>query len=478
MISYFLHIIFVSSQLFSFSCYQPGKWSNLNSQINSKHEQKLIDYLFTDYNTQQKPSGTVHVSFALNLNSIVNVLEKDQIFMLNAFVDHEWTDKRLSWDPEDYDNITLLRINGVKLWIPDTFVYTTADQSGFLLPQPGAYFVVNYDGKIFWPNPLTEMKVRCSMGIAWFPYDDQLCLIVIGSWSHTVSYLNYSTMNENSMLRGYTENNEWSLIDFKAFREEIYYDNWIEEDLFSNINYHILIKRKPLFVLQNFCIPAFMLCIITLCSFFMPFPQEMQIGISIVLSFSVFKLRLSDDVPPQSDAIPLINIYYVGCMAFSLSAMVWFFIINLMRENIEQNKKIPNCIRYLVLRIICVLLCTKNFKTIKAPKIMKPSSSIEHQKSKNLIKKDSSFTIPEEPLLFKENVITKIGKSESFYENYQVGVLSPEVEDQKIEISDNEIIDVLNRFGFCLFFLFIVSLNIMCLIVFPYFIKKPLTIDG
>lgn len=124
-----------------------------------------------------------------------------------------------------------------------------------------------------------------------FPYDDQLCNIIFGSWSHTVSYLNYSFMNEFSVLDGYTENNEWSLVDYQPYREEIKYDNWIENDVFSNIHYQILIKRKPLFVLQNFCIPAVMLCVITLCSFFMPFAQEMQIGISIVLSFSVFKLR-------------------------------------------------------------------------------------------------------------------------------------------------------------------------------------------
>jgi len=80
-------------------------------------------------------------------------------------------------------------------------------------------------------------------------------------------------MNEFSSLESYAENNEWSLIDYQPFRKEIKYDNWIEDDVFSEIHYQILIKRKPLFVLQNFCIPAVMLCIIVLCCFFMPFAQ-------------------------------------------------------------------------------------------------------------------------------------------------------------------------------------------------------------
>lgn len=156
------------------------------------------------------------------------------------------------------------------------------------------------------------MRVRCRMGIAWvrlnilvtmsskqltmlycikFPFDDQLCVIVFGSWSYTYTYLNYTLINESPSLENYTENNEWTLVGYKPIREEIKYDNWIEDDHFSEIRYKILIRRKPLFVLQNFVIPALMLCIITLVTFFIPFAQEMQLGISIMLAFSVFKLR-------------------------------------------------------------------------------------------------------------------------------------------------------------------------------------------
>lgn len=92
-------------------------------------------------------------------------------------------------------------------------------------------------------------------------------------------------------LDNYTENNEWELVGFKPFRHEIKYTNWIENDFFTEIRYKILIRRKPLFVLQNCVIPAIMLCILTLVSFFIPFASEMQIGISIMLAFSVFKLR-------------------------------------------------------------------------------------------------------------------------------------------------------------------------------------------
>lgn len=98
-------------------------------------------------------------------------------------------------------------------------------------------------------------------------------------------------MVEDPSLENYTENNEWALMAYKPYRHEIKYTNWIENDSFSEIHYKILIRRKPLFVIQNCVIPAIMLCILTLVSFFIPFAQAMQIGISIMLAFSVFKLR-------------------------------------------------------------------------------------------------------------------------------------------------------------------------------------------
>jgi hypothetical protein len=60
-------------------------------------EQQLIGKLLQNYNKKLRPSGTVEVKFALNINQIIKLEEKDQIFMLNAFLDHEWIDNRLSW---------------------------------------------------------------------------------------------------------------------------------------------------------------------------------------------------------------------------------------------------------------------------------------------------------------------------------------------------------------------------------------------
>ncbi len=56
----------------------------------------MITYSFK-YILFQINLGGIQVKFALNLYHIIRLIEKDQIMVLNAFIDHEWTDKRLAW---------------------------------------------------------------------------------------------------------------------------------------------------------------------------------------------------------------------------------------------------------------------------------------------------------------------------------------------------------------------------------------------
>ena len=192
------------------------------------------------------------------------------------------------------------------------------------------------------------------MSIAWFPFDHQLCTITFGSWSYTSQYLNYTCRTPEPSLKNFTDNAEWTLVKYKPTRHENKYEHWIEDDYFSEIKYNILIRRKSLFVIQNYVPSAIILSTLTLVSFFIPFAQQMQIGISILLAFAVFKLRLSDDVPAQSDSIPLINIYFTLCISFSLASMIWFSIYeNYLNRRTEPLSKIT---RKIIINYLCIIM--------------------------------------------------------------------------------------------------------------------------
>jgi hypothetical protein len=72
-----------------------------------------------------------------------------------------------------------------------------------------------------------------------------------------------------------------------------------------------------------------------------------------MLAYSVFSLRLSEDVPSQSDSVHLISLYLTVCMFFSLSAMTWFAVANKLRE----KKRLPYWLRWLALDYIAWIVC-------------------------------------------------------------------------------------------------------------------------
>lgn len=93
-----------------------AKACELTGSKSLNYERKLVNYLFKNYDKNLRPSYYVEINFSLYLNQIITLIEQEQILVLNVFLDHEWVDQRLSWNPEQYGNITLLRINSALLW--------------------------------------------------------------------------------------------------------------------------------------------------------------------------------------------------------------------------------------------------------------------------------------------------------------------------------------------------------------------------
>ena len=68
------------------------------------YDQKIAEKILKNYHRRSKPPGTIEVKFAMHLNQIVNLIEKEQNIVLNVFIDHEWVDSRLAWDPKVFCN--------------------------------------------------------------------------------------------------------------------------------------------------------------------------------------------------------------------------------------------------------------------------------------------------------------------------------------------------------------------------------------
>lgn len=76
---------------------------------------------------------------------------------------------------------------------------------------------------------------------------------------------------------------------------------------FSKVAFTLFLARRHRFFTLNLVLPCAMLSSLTLVTFLSPPDQgeKISLGISILLSFSVFLLSLSENMPKTSEKLPL-----------------------------------------------------------------------------------------------------------------------------------------------------------------------------
>ena len=83
----------------------------------------------------------------------------------------------------------------------------------------------------------------------------------------------------------------------------------------STISMTIQMRRKPLFYVFNMILPCLVITLVALLGFYMPSDsgEKVSMGITTLLSMTVFLMLVAENMPPTSDVIPLVGMSY--CLA-------------------------------------------------------------------------------------------------------------------------------------------------------------------
>ena len=63
------------------------------------------------------------VKMGLKLSQIIGVDMKRQILITNVWLEQEWLDYKLKWNPADYGNVRHLHVPSQHIWLPDIVLY-------------------------------------------------------------------------------------------------------------------------------------------------------------------------------------------------------------------------------------------------------------------------------------------------------------------------------------------------------------------
>ncbi|EFO83449.1 CRE-ACR-21 protein [Caenorhabditis remanei] len=327
-----------NADLFFLFLFSDGAHSTQLSSRADQNVMRLYRDLLYDYNNEIRPSvhpkEPINVTFVFSLTQIIDVDERNQILTTNSWVRLHWVDYKLVWDPRLYQNVTRIHIPSDKIWKPDIILYNNADAQ-YMKSVMSTDVIVDYLGNIHWPLSAIFTS-SCPLDVKHYPFDRQTCILKYASWAYDGTKIDLLLKSEQGDITNYITNTEWSLIGIRAEKNQVIYSCCPEPYPFIDV--HVTIERRAMFYVFNLILPCVLISLIALMGFYMPTDsgEKVTLGITSLLSTTVFLMLVAEGMPPTSEALPLIGIYYgVTIMLVALGTAMTVLTVNIHHTGVH-----------------------------------------------------------------------------------------------------------------------------------------------
>ncbi|XP_053318903.1 neuronal acetylcholine receptor subunit beta-4 [Spea bombifrons] len=318
----------------------------MNNLLRKDRYNKLIR---PAYNSTQ----LVSIQLQLSLAQLISVNEREQIMTTNVWLNQEWVDYRLTWNPKAYDGIKKLRIPSKQIWLPDIVLYNNAD--GTYEVSLFSNVIVQSNGSIAWLPPAIY-KSACKIEVKHFPFDQQNCTLKFRSWTYDYTEIDLVLQSGFASMDDFTPSGEWDIIELPGRRTVNPMD-----PTYVDVTYDFIIKRKPLFYTINLIIPCILITSLAILVFYLPSDcgQKMTLCISVLLALTVFLLLISKIVPPTSLDVPLIGKYLMFTMVLVTFSIVTSVCVLNVHHRSPSTHTMPTWVKNCFLERLPVYLFMK-----------------------------------------------------------------------------------------------------------------------
>ncbi|XP_023941488.2 neuronal acetylcholine receptor subunit alpha-4-like [Bicyclus anynana] len=312
-------------------------------------EQKLHSDLFKGYAKYKSPSTNVTT---IKLRFILRYFwfdENEEEFFIHTWAYLSWKDPRLTWKPEDYENIQQTLVRSMSIWGPP-YLFSNVKYSfdEFGVEQLSSWrCTLRNSGSVRAVIQLT-LRTSCKSKINNWPYDIQYCSFkfVPNPFKRLLS--GQSTRYRDKVLYDYPSKHGlavllelsyasgWDILDYNTSYERtntsMYY-----------LEFNFLVERQASSYATIVIVPAIALAVFTLCSMFLDVRHNVRILIACFSFLSHVSLLeiLSFFVPRKAVESPLILSFI--CSSIIITACIIFLTIALnsvLRMKISPTSKI------------------------------------------------------------------------------------------------------------------------------------------
>ncbi|CAG2120705.1 unnamed protein product, partial [Medioppia subpectinata] len=233
-----------------------NEYSNNVTTADLKELRKLL-FVSRDYDRFARPipkNDIFRVSIDYNLIHITNFDIRSQILTAEGWLFSSWHDGSLAWDTTALRHIPNIRIPSTQLYLPDLMSYNSVDYGSPRIINTNA--IVYRNGNVLWVPPMT-LKAMCRVNLKRWPYDEHICFIKFGSWTHDGYIMDVFPMNRTNpgLLNDIWKNTEFDISYINVTRDVKFYDCCKEP--YPSISFFFRVQRRPSLYHYIISMPAF-----------------------------------------------------------------------------------------------------------------------------------------------------------------------------------------------------------------------------
>ena len=216
-----------------------------------------------------------------------------------------WTDPYLSWEPNNFNNVSWFALPSSDIWLPDVAMVNSPDP--YYITRKDAFVGVQSNGEIGY-YPAGRFQTQCKIKLSFFPFDVQHCDMVFESWIYPFALLNLEPMEEAIDMGEFHPNHQWQLVKHAVSSSNVTYDG-LE---FSHVMFRLYFKRKILYYCMLVIFPCTLMSLVQAFAHTLPVehPARIIVLTAIFISSVFLQGSLAAQMPKSSDGVTLVRKFF------------------------------------------------------------------------------------------------------------------------------------------------------------------------
>ncbi|TRY69589.1 hypothetical protein TCAL_05233 [Tigriopus californicus] len=284
---------------------------------------------------------------------------KIQISIIPITVNLSWKDDRFSWSPTQHENISSVHFAPTKVWKPDIRSYNSILHEDYEDTDVVAYA----SGVCYWIPPV-NFHTTCELDYTYWPWDEQNCNIILGSWTKSGTELDVILGNQLNSSKIDLENfapGIWSVSSAVAKKTVQYYGDLSEP--WPDVTAKFTLRRIS-FVDQKLAVlPIVVVAALTL-ALFWTFPMtrsRILLGGINLLILILILIYLRSRLPSAGGQLPLV-VAFTGSLVVMVTVQL---MLSLAYANVLVRSDSPPDVLLTPLEGICgKILCLSDIPLV------------------------------------------------------------------------------------------------------------------